>query len=84
LIFVKDAGVPSWLGRRMANDSPGPSKPAHGHQAHQAWRGRPPLEGIFRVHKNVFSDPDIFELEMKHVFERGPDPESARRPSAGR
>ena len=28
-----------------------------------------PAEGVFRVHKAVFSDPELFEMEMKHVFE---------------
>src|SRR3970282_1257264 len=27
-------------------------------------------EGVFRVHKDVFCDPEIFELEMKYIFER--------------
>jgi len=27
-----------------------------------------PEEGIFRVRRDVFSDPELFELEMKHVF----------------
>jgi benzoate/toluate 1,2-dioxygenase subunit alpha len=29
-----------------------------------------PAEGIFRVHRDVYSDPEIFELEMKYIFER--------------
>jgi benzoate/toluate 1,2-dioxygenase subunit alpha len=29
-----------------------------------------PEEKIFRVHRDVFSDPELFELEMKYVFER--------------
>jgi benzoate/toluate 1,2-dioxygenase subunit alpha len=29
-----------------------------------------PDEGVFRVHRDVYSDPDIFELEMKYIFER--------------
>lgn len=29
-----------------------------------------PEEGVFRVHKGAFSDPEIFEMEMKYVFER--------------
>src|SRR3954447_9155944 len=29
-----------------------------------------PAEGIFRVHKGVYSDPELFELEMKYIFER--------------
>jgi len=27
-------------------------------------------EGVFRVHKDVFSDPELFELELKYIFER--------------
>lgn len=27
-------------------------------------------EGVFRVHKDVFCDPQVFEMEMKHIFER--------------
>ena len=27
-------------------------------------------EGVFRVHKNAFCDPEVFELEMKYIFER--------------
>lgn len=30
-----------------------------------------PQDGIFRVNRAMFSDPDIFDLEMKHVFEGG-------------
>jgi phenylpropionate dioxygenase-like ring-hydroxylating dioxygenase large terminal subunit len=29
-----------------------------------------PGEGVFRVHKDVYSDPELFELEMKYIFER--------------
>ncbi len=29
-----------------------------------------PEEGVFRVHRDVYSDPELFELEMKYVFER--------------
>ena len=29
---------------------------------------RPP-EGVFNVHRSAFLDPDLFELEMRHVFE---------------
>jgi phenylpropionate dioxygenase-like ring-hydroxylating dioxygenase large terminal subunit len=29
-----------------------------------------PDAGIFRVHRDVFSDPQLFELELKHIFER--------------
>jgi len=27
-------------------------------------------DGVFRVHRRVFSDPAIFDLEMKYIFER--------------
>ncbi len=29
-----------------------------------------PDEGVFRVHRRVFTDPEIFELEQKYIFER--------------
>jgi benzoate/toluate 1,2-dioxygenase subunit alpha len=29
-----------------------------------------PSEGIFRVHRDAFTDPRIFEMEMKYIFER--------------
>src|SRR3954464_11240816 len=29
-----------------------------------------PSEGIFRLHRDLFADPGLFELEMKHLFER--------------
>ncbi|RZS76968.1 aromatic ring-hydroxylating oxygenase subunit alpha [Pigmentiphaga kullae] len=29
-----------------------------------------PEDGVFRLHRSVFSDPEIFELEMKYIFER--------------
>jgi benzoate/toluate 1,2-dioxygenase alpha subunit len=29
-----------------------------------------PAENIFRVHRDVYSDPELFELEMKYVFGR--------------
>ena len=25
-------------------------------------------EGVFRVHKNAFCDPQVFEMEMKFIF----------------
>ena len=28
-----------------------------------------PEEGIFRVHRSMFLDPEIFELEMRYIFE---------------
>ena len=28
-----------------------------------------PDEGIVRVNRNIFTDPEIFELEMRHIFE---------------
>lgn len=30
-----------------------------------------PQDGLFRVHRRVFTDPEIFELEMKYIFEAG-------------
>lgn len=30
-----------------------------------------PQEGVFRVSRTLFRDPDLFKLEMKHVFEGG-------------
>lgn len=30
-----------------------------------------PEAGVFRVNRAMFNDPDLFELEMKHVFEGG-------------
>jgi len=27
-------------------------------------------KGIFRADRNVFTDPEIFELEMKYIFEK--------------
>jgi benzoate/toluate 1,2-dioxygenase alpha subunit len=29
-----------------------------------------PEEGVFRVHRDVYADPQLFELEMKFIFER--------------
>ena len=29
-----------------------------------------PEEGVFRVHRDVFADPELYELERKFVFER--------------
>ena len=26
-------------------------------------------KGLFRVDRSIFTDPEIFELEMKHIFE---------------
>lgn len=28
-----------------------------------------PQDGVFRVHRSAFTDPAVFDLEMKHVFE---------------
>ena len=28
-----------------------------------------PEKGIFRVHRDVYTDPDLFEMELKNVFE---------------
>ena len=30
-----------------------------------------PTDGVFRVNRSLFSDPELFDLEMKHVFEGG-------------
>jgi len=30
-----------------------------------------PEDGVFRVHRRLFTDPDVFELEMKAIFEGG-------------
>jgi benzoate/toluate 1,2-dioxygenase subunit alpha len=30
-----------------------------------------PDEGVFRVHRAMFDDPAIFDLEMRHIFEGG-------------
>jgi hypothetical protein len=30
-----------------------------------------PVAGAFRVHGSVFSDPDLFEAEMRYLFEQG-------------
>lgn len=30
-----------------------------------------PEDGMFRVHRRVFTDPEIFDLEMKYIFESG-------------
>jgi len=29
-----------------------------------------PEEGAFRVHRDLFADPELFELEQKYIFER--------------
>jgi len=29
-----------------------------------------PQDGVFRVHRDVYADPEIFELEMTYIFER--------------
>jgi benzoate/toluate 1,2-dioxygenase alpha subunit len=26
-------------------------------------------KGVFRVARDIFTDPEVFELEMKHIFE---------------
>ena len=28
-----------------------------------------PANGVYRVGRDIFTDPEIFELEMKHIFE---------------
>src|ERR1700744_515923 len=28
-----------------------------------------PADGIFRIERRAFQDPDVFDLEMRHVFE---------------
>ncbi len=30
-----------------------------------------PDEGVFRIHRRMFTDEAIFELEMRHIFEGG-------------
>ena len=30
-----------------------------------------PQDGVFRVSRTMFRDPELFDLEMKHVFEGG-------------
>jgi benzoate/toluate 1,2-dioxygenase alpha subunit len=30
-----------------------------------------PAQGLFRVHRDVFSDAELFEMEMRHIFEGG-------------
>ena len=27
-----------------------------------------PADKTFRVHRDVYADPELFELEMKHIF----------------
>ena len=29
-----------------------------------------PQDGVFRVHKDVYTSPELFELEMKYIFEK--------------
>jgi len=29
-----------------------------------------PQDGVFRVHRDVYADPELFALEMKYIFER--------------
>jgi benzoate/toluate 1,2-dioxygenase subunit alpha len=31
--------------------------------------GHDPTSGVYRVSRDIFTDPEIFELEMKHIFE---------------
>ena len=28
-----------------------------------------PEKGVFRVHRDVYTDPDLFEMELKNIFE---------------
>jgi len=35
--------------------------------------------GLFRVHRSVFTDPRILELERRHLFERATPPRSRGR-----
>jgi hypothetical protein len=28
-----------------------------------------PANGVYRVSRDIFTDPEIFELEMRHIFE---------------
>ena len=30
-----------------------------------------PENGVFRINRALFSDPDLFELELSHIFEGG-------------
>jgi benzoate/toluate 1,2-dioxygenase subunit alpha len=30
-----------------------------------------PRDGVFRISRAMFSDPELFALEMQHIFERG-------------
>jgi benzoate/toluate 1,2-dioxygenase alpha subunit len=30
-----------------------------------------PADGVFRIHRAIFDDPEIFALEMRHIFEGG-------------
>ena len=30
-----------------------------------------PDDGVFRVHRDIFTDPRIFAAELKHIFEGG-------------
>ena len=30
-----------------------------------------PTNGVFRCRRDIFTDPDLFDLEMKHIFEGG-------------
>src|SRR3954469_12220376 len=44
----------------------------------RTWRGRNdlplvddrPADGVFRVHRDVYADQELFDLEMKYIFER--------------
>ena len=28
-----------------------------------------PEDGVFRVHRDVFRDPELFDFEMRYIFE---------------
>jgi benzoate/toluate 1,2-dioxygenase alpha subunit len=30
-----------------------------------------PQDGVFRIHRAIFDDPTVFELELRHIFESG-------------
>ena len=30
-----------------------------------------PDDGVFRIHRAIFDDPAVFDLELRHIFESG-------------